>query len=72
MGSSTKEQVPPDTLDNTRLLSRDEAIGFLGVSLSTLQKLALRKNNPVPSIRLGKCRRYPFDELRAWIKNQGK
>ncbi len=58
----------PETLQRTRLLSFQEARQFLGVGNGTLYKLLHSKNDPVPSIKLGKLHKFQLDKLLWWIE----
>lgn len=42
-----------------------EAAASLGVSLSTLERLT--KSGEIGVVRLGRCRLYEIDELKAWL-----
>lgn len=53
--------------DTHRLLSKQEVIGFLKISPTTLFELTRRKQNPIPSVKIGKSRRFPLDKVRNWV-----
>ncbi len=59
-------------IENCRLLSVSEVVHLLKVSRTTLYGLVYRKQNPLPSVRIGKSRRFPFDKVRDWMGNLGK
>lgn len=63
---------PANTIDTCRLLSADEVIKFLKISRTTLYELSIRKKNPIPSVKIGKSRRFPFDKVRFWMENLGQ
>lgn len=68
MGNVPSDRVS-EALHNCQFLSVGEVLGLLKVSKSTLHGLTFRKNNPVPSVKIGKSRRYPFDKVRWWMEN---
>jgi excisionase family DNA binding protein len=51
-----------------RFLSVEDTMLMLHVSRSTLYGLIERKQNPLPSVRVGKSRRFPFDKVRSWME----
>jgi excisionase family DNA binding protein len=55
---------------NKLLLKPAEAAELLGVGRSTLYELVSRGD--VPSVRLGRSIRVPFDALRNWVSQQSK
>lgn len=57
----------PEDAAEARLLDAWQTAEMLGVSRSMLHKLSHQKVNPVPSVRIGKARRYPLDKVRGWI-----
>ncbi len=61
-----------DSIDTFRLLSVDETIQLLKVSRTTLFGLVSRKKDPIPSVRIGKSRRFPFDKVRSWMDSLGQ
>jgi predicted DNA-binding transcriptional regulator AlpA len=50
---------------------RAGAARFLGISLSTLDSLCRREQDPLPFHLCGDSRRFLKDELRAWLLRQG-
>lgn len=68
MKAATKQKVS-DSIDTCRLLSVEEAVQLLKVGRTTLFGLVARKKNPIPSVRIGKSRRFPFDKVRWWMDN---
>lgn len=56
------------TIDSCRFLSVTEATQLLKVSRTTLYGLVNRKQNPLPSVRIGKSRRFPFAKVRWWME----
>lgn len=65
----TKTTNLPKDVHEIRLLTREQAMGLLGVSMTHLNTLVFRKKNPVPSVKVGKSRRFPLDKLRWWMDN---
>jgi excisionase family DNA binding protein len=59
-----------ETTMNKLLLKPAEAAELLGVGRSTLYELLSRGD--VPSVRLGRSIRVPFDALRNWVAQQSK
>jgi len=56
---------PPD-----RLLTRDQAAAYLGVSPTTLTSWGLRGKYSLPLIKVGKSVRYRQSDLDAWLREQ--
>lgn len=63
MGKSTKGAL----LDEGRFLTKAEMANLLHVSATSVYMLSIRKHNPLPSVKVGKSRRYPNDKARAWM-----
>lgn len=59
----------PKHVDEVQFLEVNQVCKFLKVSKSTLYGLISRTKNPVPSVKLGKSRRFPLDKLRWWMDN---
>lgn len=55
-------------MENKLLASPDEACEELGVRRSTLFKLLAA--GEIPSIKIGRLRRIPFESLRAYVQRQ--
>lgn len=53
------------TLPEPLSLRPREAAASLGVSLSTLERLT--KSGEILVVRLGRCRLYEIEELKAWL-----
>ena len=51
-----------------KILTRRETANYLGIGLTTLDKLISRKHNPLPHIRAGSRVLIPTDALDEWIK----
>lgn len=67
MGKNTKPaEAPAAVTDNHRYLTKQEVADFLQISATSVYMLTIRKANPLPSIKLGKSRRYPNDKLKTW------
>lgn len=62
----------PDEVLGERLLDGHQVMALLKVSRTTLYELMSREVNPIPSVRIGKSRRFPLDKLRAWTGQLGK
>lgn len=56
------------SLAQSRMLSLDEVMKFLKISKSSLYRLMRRSKHPIPTVKLGKHRRYPLDKVRSWIE----
>ena len=50
------------------MYSQQEGADVLGIGLNTLHKLIVRRENPLPHIRVGKRVLIPRDRLEAWIE----
>jgi excisionase family DNA binding protein len=53
-------------------LSVEDVMKLMKVSRSMVYALTFREVNPLPSVKLGRSRRYPEDRVRAWIKELRK
>lgn len=47
--------------------TRHEAGAVIGVSMTTLDALLKRKENPIPSVRIGRKVLIPIEKLHMWI-----
>lgn len=56
-----------ESVVGNRLLSAPEVQQILGVGKSTLYGLLRSKKDPIPSIKIGKNRRFKLDKLLWWI-----
>lgn len=56
----------------SRLLDRSEVMALLKISKSTLYNLINRKVNPLPSVVIGKSRRFPNDKIHYWMEMLGR
>lgn len=61
-----------EALEKCQLLDSAQVIKLLHVSRSTLNAITFRKENPVPSVLIGRARRYPFEKVRWWMENLKK
>lgn len=71
MRPSPNELLPAEA-QGVRLLSSAQAMRMLHISRTTLYSLMRRKVHPLPTVSLGKLRRFPLDKLRWWMENLGK
>lgn len=55
-----------------RLLSRDEAAQFLGVSKGTLEVWASTKRYDLPFIKIGRLAKYRMQDLLEFIENNAQ
>lgn len=55
-----------------RLLSRDEAAQFLGVSKGTLEVWASTKRYDLPFIKIGRLAKYRMQDLLKFIENNAQ
>jgi len=62
-GELSKEQL------EIRLLAAKEVMNLLKVSRSALYTITFQPQNPLPSVKIGKSRRYPNDKVRQWMEN---
>lgn len=60
-----------ESLEKVQFLSVIQVMKLLKISRSTLHSLILRKSNPLPSVKIGKSRRFPFNKVRVWMENLG-
>lgn len=68
MTISAAKASPIESLESQQLLSGSDVCKFLKVSRTTLYGLISRKVNPIPSVRIGKSRRFPLDGMLEWKK----
>lgn len=61
----------PESIQGHQFLSATDIMNLLKVSRGTLYNLMFRKDNPLPSVRIGKSRRFPFDKVKVWMENLG-
>lgn len=57
---------------NNRLLSREEAAQFLGVSKGTLEVWASTKRYDLPFIKIGRLAKYRMQDLLEFIENNAQ
>lgn len=62
------EQKFSETVVGNRLLCGPEVQEILGISRSMLNNLIRNKKDPIPSIKIGKSRRFKLDKLMWWIE----
>ncbi len=55
---------------NEPLLSADEVAALLGVPRSSVYEYARRRRNPLPSVAIGRHRRFIRADLEAWLGSQ--
>lgn len=65
------DEVVDESLDKCRLLSSVEVLKFLKISKTQLYYLCHLKINALPSVKIGRSRRYPFNKVRVWVENLG-
>jgi len=66
-----KSVKPAAVLDDSRYLTKQEVADFLRISATSIYMLTIRKQNPLPSIKIGKSRRYPQNKLKIWAASLG-
>ena len=52
------------------VMKRAEVKEVMGLSMANVDKLIARKNDPVPTIRVGRRILIPVDGFRAWLARQ--
>lgn len=50
-----------------RLLSMNEVSTFMKINRHTIRRMMNRKDNPMPSLKIGGNRRFRLDKLLKWI-----
>ena len=61
----------PETINQYRLLSREQTREFLGrISKSKLARLIHSKKDPLPMVKIGSEWKFQIDKLRFWIENR--
>jgi hypothetical protein len=68
--SQALEEYEPAAATNDGLLDRNGAAKFLNISLTTLDLLSKRGEDPIPYRRLGDSKRFCRVELREWFLRQ--
>lgn len=68
MGKSTK---PAAVLEGDRYLTKKQIADFLQIGMTNVYLLTNRKQNPLPSMRIGKLIRFQKDVVKAWVASQG-
>lgn len=61
----------PSFAAHSRLLTTKQAMAYLGVGSRLLWKLTFSKDptQKIPSYKVGKLRKYRYDELSWWLDN---
>ena len=63
----------PERVDlSTRLMTKDEVADLLRVRPSTVAELARRLRDPLPSVRVGRSRRYQLEAVERWLAEQSR
>lgn len=61
-----------ESIETVRMLTAKEVLRLVGVSNTKLYEMISDKKNPIPSRKMGKSRRFPFDKVRAWMETLEK
>jgi hypothetical protein len=72
-GAKTMPEVAerPDTVKFMKLLTPEDVMEILGItSRSTLGKYLRRKKDPLPSLKIGRLRRFQSDKVMHWFEDQ--
>lgn len=59
----------PNELEGKRYLTALQVMELLKVSRTTLYALVGRQEDPIPSVRIGKSRRFPAGKVLEWMEN---
>ncbi len=59
----------PRDMHEVRFLDVEQVRKVLKCSRGHLYSLISRKKNPLPSVKVGKSRRFPLDKMRWWMDN---
>ncbi len=62
------ETTLPEAFQQSRLLSCRQAQEMLGISKASLFRLLAIKNDPIPSVKIGRARKFKLDKLLWWIE----
>ena len=57
---------------NSLVISREEGRKALNVGMNSFDALLRRKDDPIPSIRVGRRVLIPLEEFREWMNRQAK
>jgi len=54
------------------LMTRQDVLGYLGICSAMLWKISKEKNpeKRLPSYKLGRCRKYKWEDIVAWVERQ--
>lgn len=66
------EVVAPKIVAECGMLDAVQVMTMLKISKTTLYGLMRRGKDPIPSVRIGKSRRFPVDKLRWWMEKLEK
>lgn len=64
--SPSRPPLPPE-IANRQLLSMNQVSAIMGVHRHTIQRMMNRKENRLPSLKIGGHRRFRLDKLIKWI-----
>ena len=67
---ASKPSEPPN-FGGDQFLEVEEVMALLKISRTTLYQLMRRKLNPLPSVQIGKCRRFALEKVRGWVNGLG-
>jgi excisionase family DNA binding protein len=68
--STTDTELPAVVLD-APLLTADEVAGLLAVARSSVYEYARRRSDPLPSLLIGRHRRFDRRTIERWLGDQG-
>lgn len=71
MPNETRD-VEDHKLKDMRFLSVTQVMELFKISRSALHAMTRRPIDPVPSVKMGKFRRYPLNKLKVWMEKLGR
>jgi excisionase family DNA binding protein len=63
------DEAPPISLREP-LLTAEDVAGLLSVPRTSVYEYARRKHRPLPSVRIGRHRRFERTEIEQWLRTQ--
>lgn len=69
MGQTLAE---PKAVNELRMLDANQIIKMFRISKTTLYALLKRRKDPIPSVKIGKSRRFPLERVLWWREKLGR
>ena len=69
--TNTTDNDPPELVLDGRLLNADDVAALLAIPRSRVYDYARRRTNPLPSLLIGRHRRFERHSVQQWVARQG-